>query len=41
MLCINVLEYAKDPQAVLRSIHSVLLPGGKALILVPQEPESI
>ena len=38
VLCINVLEYAKDPQAVLRSIHSVLLPGGKALILVPQSP---
>jgi SAM-dependent methyltransferase len=38
VLCVNVLEYAKDPQAVLRSIHSVLVPGGNALILVPQSP---
>ncbi len=38
VLCINVLEYAADPGAVLRSIRGVLRPGGIALILAPQNP---
>jgi SAM-dependent methyltransferase len=35
-LCVNVLETAKDPALVLRSIGSCLQPGGTLLVLVPQ-----
>jgi len=38
VLCINLLEYAPDPAAVLRSMHGTLRPGGRALVLVPQGP---
>jgi glycosyltransferase involved in cell wall biosynthesis len=38
VLCLNVLEYAPDPAATLRSIHKTLRPGGVLLVLVPQGP---
>ncbi len=37
VLCINVLEHIEDDAAALRNIHSVLRPGGQAVILVPQD----
>jgi SAM-dependent methyltransferase len=37
-LCINVLEWVEDPNAVLTSLASVLKPGGAAIVLVPQSP---
>lgn len=36
VLCLNVLEHIEDDTTALRSIHSCLKPGGRALILVPQ-----
>jgi glycosyltransferase involved in cell wall biosynthesis len=38
VLCINVLEYADDPAAVLKSARGALRPGGRVVILVPQGP---
>ena len=35
-LCINVLESAEDPAAVLRSVRECLKPGGNVIVLVPQ-----
>ena len=35
-LCLNVLEYAEDPAQVVRSLHSVVRPGGAVIVLVPQ-----
>ncbi len=35
VICLNVLEHVGDPLAALRNIHSVLEPGGRALIYVP------
>jgi len=35
-LCINVLETAQDPEAVIESIRGCLTPGGTLLVLVPQ-----
>lgn len=37
-LCINQLELAEDPVAVLRALHGCLKPGGTAVVLVPQGP---
>ena len=37
-LCVNVLESADDPAAVLRSLASTLQPGGNIVVLVPQGP---
>ena len=37
-LCLNVLEYVSDPEAVLSALHAALLPGGVLLVLVPQGP---
>jgi 2-polyprenyl-3-methyl-5-hydroxy-6-metoxy-1,4-benzoquinol methylase len=36
VLCVNVLESAKDPVGVLTSLRSCLAPGGSVLVLVPQ-----
>ena len=36
VLCVNVLETAKDPAAVLTAIEGCLTEGGKLLVLVPQ-----
>jgi glycosyltransferase involved in cell wall biosynthesis len=37
-LCLNVLEFASDPVQVIRSLYSVLVPGGSMVVLVPQGP---
>jgi len=37
-LMINVLEHVLDEQVALRNIRSALMPGGHAVILVPQHP---
>jgi glycosyltransferase involved in cell wall biosynthesis len=39
VVCLNVLEHVKDDMAGLRNIGSVLQPGGRAIILVPQGQE--
>lgn len=38
VLMINVLEHVADEQGALRNIRSVLAPGGRAVVLVPQGP---
>jgi len=38
VLMINVLEHVPDEQATLSNIRSALMPGGRAVILVPQHP---
>jgi SAM-dependent methyltransferase len=35
IICLNVLEHVEDHMRALRFMHSVLEPGGRALILVP------
>jgi SAM-dependent methyltransferase len=35
-LCVNVLETAEEPAAVLRSLHGCLKDGGNVVVLVPQ-----
>jgi glycosyltransferase involved in cell wall biosynthesis len=35
VVCLNVLEHVEDDLQGLRNIHSVLRPGGRAIILVP------
>jgi glycosyltransferase involved in cell wall biosynthesis len=37
-LCVNVLESAADPRAVLGSLHTCLKPGGSIVVLVPMGP---
>ena len=37
VICLNVLEHIPDDALALRNIHSVLMPGGRAIILVPQD----
>jgi glycosyltransferase involved in cell wall biosynthesis len=37
-LCLNILEFADNPVAVIRSLYSVLVPGGSMIVLVPQAP---
>jgi SAM-dependent methyltransferase len=39
VVCLNVLEHIEDDLAGLRNIHSVLCPGGRAIILVPHGQE--
>lgn len=36
MICLNVLEHVDDHERALRNIYKALVPGGKAIILVPQ-----
>jgi len=36
VLCVNVLEYVKDPVAVIQSASRVLKPGGSIIVLAPQ-----
>ena len=38
VVMLNVLEHVPDPHEALRSLYSVLAPGGRAIILVPQHP---
>jgi SAM-dependent methyltransferase len=35
VICLNVLEHIEDDAGALRNIHSVLRPGGTAIVLVP------
>jgi len=35
VVCLNVLEHVRDPLAALANLHSVLEPGGRAVIYVP------
>lgn len=37
VICLNVLEHIPDDALALRNIHSALMPGGRAIILVPQD----
>ncbi|MFN7936551.1 MAG: glycosyltransferase [Bryobacteraceae bacterium] len=36
VVCLNVLEHVEPEQTALRNIHDALIPGGRAIILVPQ-----
>ena len=38
VMCVNVLEYAADPGAVIESANRVLKPGGSIVLLAPQGP---
>lgn len=38
VLMVNVLEHVKDEKAALANIFNALMPGGRAVILVPQNP---
>jgi SAM-dependent methyltransferase len=35
IICMNVLEHVEDDRAALRFMHETLVPGGRAVILVP------
>lgn len=37
VICLNVLEHIEDHHRTLTNIHSALMPGGRAIILVPQD----
>jgi SAM-dependent methyltransferase len=37
--CLNVLEHIEDDMTGLKNIHSTLMPGGRAIVLVPQGQE--
>jgi len=37
VICLNVLEHIDDDMTGLRNIHRALLPGGTAIVLVPQD----
>jgi SAM-dependent methyltransferase len=39
VICLNVLEHIEDDAAGLANIASALVPGGVAIVLVPQDPE--
>jgi len=38
VVCLNVLEHVQDDLEGLRNIYSALQPGGRAIVLVPQDP---
>jgi glycosyltransferase involved in cell wall biosynthesis len=37
VVCLNVLEHVEDDEKALKNIHRVLEPGGRAIVLVPQD----
>jgi SAM-dependent methyltransferase len=37
-ICLNVLEHVDDEAGALQNVRSILEPGGRAIILVPQDP---
>ncbi len=39
VLCLNVLEYLDDPARTLAAIYQALLPGGRVVILAPNDPD--
>ena len=38
VVCLNVVEHVDDDVGALRNIRAVLAPGGRAVVLVPQDP---
>jgi 2-polyprenyl-3-methyl-5-hydroxy-6-metoxy-1,4-benzoquinol methylase len=40
VVCLNVVEHVADDLAALRNIRSALAPGGRAIILVPQDQKA-
>ncbi len=40
VVCLNVVEHVKDDLTALRNIFSALKPGGRAIILVPQDQKA-
>lgn len=40
VVCLNVLEHIEDDAATLRSIRSLLSPGGRLILLVPNDPRA-
>ena len=39
VICLNVLEHVEDDRAGLANIHTALMPGGRAIVLVPDGME--
>jgi SAM-dependent methyltransferase len=39
IVCLNVLEHVKDDMQSLRNMHAALVPGGRAIVLVPHGQE--
>jgi SAM-dependent methyltransferase len=40
VVCLNVLEHIEDDAATLRSIMTLLEPGGRLILLVPNDPRA-
>ena len=40
VICLNVLEHIEDDAATLRSIRTLLEPGGRLILLVPNDPKA-
>ncbi len=40
VVCLNVLEHIEDDAATLRSIRTLLEPGGRLILLVPNDPRA-
>jgi SAM-dependent methyltransferase len=40
VICLNVLEHIQDDQGTLARIRTVLQPGGRLILLVPNDPKS-
>lgn len=40
VICLNVLEHIEDDAATLRSIRTLLEPGGRLILLVPNDPNA-
>ena len=40
VICLNVLEHIKDDAQTLRSIRTLLQPGGRLILLVPNDPSA-
>lgn len=40
VVCLNVLEHIEDHEGALRSIRTLLMPGGRLILLVPNDPRA-
>ncbi|HVV45199.1 MAG TPA: class I SAM-dependent methyltransferase, partial [Bryobacteraceae bacterium] len=40
VICLNVLEHIEDDAATLRLIRTLLVPGGRLILLVPNDPSA-
>jgi len=38
VVCLNVIEHVEDDLGALRNLHAALAPGGRAILLVPNDP---